>query len=129
VRFEDGWFGETKSATINFITANVVYVMLAVLLYRSSPWKQQIWTNRPLFLIILLNTLLVAAMSLWTSELGGMGLQPIARGQMAITWGIMLVAGAGCGCFNMLLGRTCFREGNLVRRSDFSSVASLQEYS
>lgn len=69
VHFEDGWFGNTKSSTMNFIAANLSYIALALFIYKSKPWKQPVWTNKPLFVVILVNTVLIIIISFITDKL------------------------------------------------------------
>jgi magnesium-transporting ATPase (P-type) len=69
VHFEDGWFGDTKSSTINFIAAILTYIVLAFLIYQGKPWKKPIWTNKPLFVVLLVNAVLILVISFTTSSL------------------------------------------------------------
>lgn len=77
IRFPKGWFGETESSTVNFITSNILYIFLPFAIYRSDPWKLPIWTNKPVTIIIIVNIILLVPLSLFTKYLGFMGLQAI----------------------------------------------------
>lgn len=35
IEFPTGWYGETQSCTINFITSNILYSLLPIAIYRS----------------------------------------------------------------------------------------------
>ena len=100
--------------------------MLALLLYRSKPWKQPIWKNKPLFLTISINTILIVGVSLFTSGLSGLGIQPIGATETVVVWLIILGSGLVCFGFNLGLERMCFRT-YLNQRSEFSSLSSMHE--
>ena len=107
--FEDGWYGLTKSSTANFISANIIYVLLSLVLYKSKPWKQPVWNNKPLFVIILINAVLIIMISLFNSHMSFLDIQPIAATPMLIIWLIILFTGALCVAYNLVLEKIVFR--------------------
>jgi cation-transporting ATPase 13A3/4/5 len=108
IRFPEGWNGDTKSSTVNFITSNILYIFLPFAIYRSEPWKLPIWTNKPVMGIIALNFLLLVPLSLLTSHMGFLSLQPISTSDILVIWGIMLVTSAIVLAVNRILERVFF---------------------
>ena len=90
IKFPDGWYGETQSSTVNFITSIIVFALLPLAIYRSSPWKLPIWTNLPVTIVVIGNILLILPISFFTSNLGFFGLKPIGRSEISVIWLIML---------------------------------------
>ena len=90
IKFPDGWYGETQSSTVNFITSIITFALLPIAIYRSSPWKLPIWTNLPVTIVVIVNILLILPISYFTSDLGFFGLKPIGRSEISVIWIIML---------------------------------------
>lgn len=77
IRIGVGWYGCTKSGTVNFITICLAYILLPFSIYRSSPWKMSILKNTLMIVLISINLLLLLPISLLTQNLGLMGIQSI----------------------------------------------------
>lgn len=100
--FTSGWFGETKSATMTFLTVNVVslWLILVVELGTSGkPIKKKIF----LIVIFLLELTLIGTMSFWGNSLSWMGLQSIAGGDVGLMWGITGASGVGMVAIVLLI--------------------------
>lgn len=50
----DIWVFKCHSNTVVFLSSQIFYIMMAVWLYTSQPWKARIWTNIPLSIWLLL---------------------------------------------------------------------------
>lgn len=105
IRFPEGWEGETKSSTLNFLTSNILYITLPFAIYRSSPWKLPIWTNKPVIGVVILNVLLLLPICYLTSYLSAFSIQPIGRNEITIVIGIMLIAFAVVLAVNKIIER------------------------
>lgn len=75
IKFPEGWFGKTQSCTINFITSNLEYTFLPIAIYRSSPWKLQIFTNIPVTILIIVNIIVIFFISFFSSGFGFLDIQ------------------------------------------------------
>lgn len=74
VSFSSGWNGYNKSSTVCFLMANIMYIMLGVLVYRSSPWKERIWKNIPLSILIIINLIAIVTIYFLTAYLSFLNL-------------------------------------------------------
>ena len=113
--FEEGWYGLTKSSTANFIAANITYVLLSLVLYKSKPWKQPIWNNKPLFAIIIINAMLIILISLFNEHMSLLDIQPIGTTSVLIIWLIILLTGALCIAYKLILEKIVFRRREINR--------------
>ena len=100
--------------------------MLALILYKSAPWKQPIWKNKFLSGIILLNAVLIVGVSFLTGSLSWLGVQKMGNVEMLVIWGIMLTTCLACYGYNLVLEKVCFRSRN-VDRPEFTTISSLHE--
>ena len=125
--FEEGWYGLTKSSTANFIAANIIYILLSLVLYKSRPWKQPIWNNKPLFSIILINAVLLILISLFNGHMSFLDIQPIATLPLLIIWLVILLTGALCIAYNLFLEKIVFRTRE-ASRLELNTIESLIEY-
>lgn len=89
--------------------------MLAFFIYKSAPWKQPIWTNRPLFIVLAINIALILVISFTTDSLSDLEFQPIATTQVLVVYVIMIMTGIVCAAFNIILDKLCFRNRYLER--------------
>lgn len=77
--FSDGWNGLNKSATINFLIEVLEYTLLPIIIFRSSPWKEPIYQNIPLLVLIIINIVLIVPIFFETANLSFLDLLPIAH--------------------------------------------------
>jgi hypothetical protein len=77
IRYGFGWYGLTQSSTVTFIAMIIACSLLPFPIYIASPWKLPIWKNKLLTGFIILNILLIVAISLMTSKFALLGVQPI----------------------------------------------------
>ena len=100
--FESGWFGETKSATMAFLTVNVVSLWLVLVVELETP-RKPIRKKIVLIVIFLLELTLIGTMSFWEDSMSWMGLQPIAGGDVGLMWGVTGASGVGMGVMVLLI--------------------------
>ena len=101
--FPEGWNGVTKSSTLNFLTANVLYISLPFFIYRGWPWKCPIYQNRALIILIGVNAVLLVGIGLATSHLGAVDVVSIAIPQVLLAFAIMLAATILVGLYSHAL--------------------------
>lgn len=77
VSYRDGWNGVCKSSTVNFLIIIVEYTLLPIVIYRSSPWKEEIYKNLFLLSTIIINLVLIIAIFIETANLSILDLLPI----------------------------------------------------
>ena len=104
----------------------MVYIVLAVVLYKSKPWKRPIWRNKILSFFLCINIIGIVLISFFTSSLEDWKIQSIGLIQVGVIWAIMIVSGLICAAYNMILERVCFRSRNIDRLPNYSSFASMQ---
>jgi RsiW-degrading membrane proteinase PrsW (M82 family) len=75
--FADGWNGVNKSGTLIFLMLIIVCTLLPLFIYRSDPWKQPLYKNVILTVIIVVNSVLFFAIYYTTSYLSFLDLVPI----------------------------------------------------
>jgi hypothetical protein len=78
-----------------FLAGNVLYVLLAVIIYKGQPWKQPIRKNRPLLIFIIVDLVLIVVISLLTAELSVLEIEPISLFEVAVVTSIMLATSLG----------------------------------
>lgn len=75
--FADGWNGVNNSGTVVFLMIIIIYSFLPAFIYRSHPWKQQIYKNIPLSFVIVVNVILVFTIYYTTKYLSFIDVVPI----------------------------------------------------
>jgi hypothetical protein len=98
--FSDGWNGVCKSTTVNFLIIVLEYTLLPVMIYRSSPWKEPIYQNVALTVLIIINIALIVPIFFETASLSFLDLQPIAQGPAAVIFIITLIGCISCAAVN-----------------------------
>jgi hypothetical protein len=69
VTFDSGYYSKTFSTTILFICYNIQPPTLVLFLYKSRPWRERLWGNILLTLIIVVNIGIGVAGFFLTNEL------------------------------------------------------------
>jgi hypothetical protein len=77
--YQEGWNGLCKSSTINFLIIILQYTLLPIVVYRSSPWKEEIYKNLFILSSIIINLILTIIIFLSTASLSILDLLPIGR--------------------------------------------------
>lgn len=67
--FSDGWNGLCKSTTVNFLIVILHSTLLPIMVYRGSPWKEPIYKNVALTVLIIINIVLIVPIFFQTASL------------------------------------------------------------
>jgi hypothetical protein len=67
--YQEGWNGVCKSTTVNFLIIILEHTLLPIFIYRSSPWKEEIYKNKALCLLIVINLVLIVPFFFETANL------------------------------------------------------------
>jgi uncharacterized membrane protein len=125
VTFAFGYIGRTQSATIMFVAKILALIFMAVTVYRSSPWKEPIYRNILLTVLLVLNFIVMFFLFFGTSSLAMLRVVPIANNKMGVCLAIMLVTAGINWVFNYLIERQNFHErasSNRVTNDNISEV-------
>ena len=90
VTISTGFNGECQSSTVNFLISTLLFSFFPVIIYRSSPWKQAIYKNIALTIIVFLNVGLILTIYFMTGTFGFIGLQAISLKYSMIIMAITL---------------------------------------
>jgi hypothetical protein len=101
--YKDGWNGVCKSTTVNFLIIILEFTLLPIFIYRSSPWKEEIYKNKPLSLLIVINLVLIVPFFFETANLSFLDLQPIDPSSAGIIFAIIIFACIDCGIVNKII--------------------------
>lgn len=91
--FSSGWNGVCKSATINFLITVLEFSVLPFFIFRSSPWKEPIYKNWPLTVLILINIALIIPIYFFTSSFSIIDMQTIGKSYAGV---VLAITGGGC---------------------------------
>ena len=68
VTFQSGWNGQCMSSTLVFLLGMICSLFLALLLYRSKPWKEPIYKNVLMIIFIGINLALIGLIFLYSGQ-------------------------------------------------------------
>jgi hypothetical protein len=103
ITFADGWSGLCKSSTVNFLITTLQFTFLPIFIHRSSPWKEPIYKNIALSVLILINIALIIPIYLFTPYFSFLDLQNINQTYAGIMLGITGGSCILCGIANWII--------------------------
>lgn len=104
VGFDTGYYSKTFSTTIMFICYNIQPPTLVLFLYKSKPWREYLWCNIILFLIIVVNIGIGIAAFFLTNELSqGLDLIGMSRRVEVTIFIIMLITIVVAFVYNLFI--------------------------
>ena len=110
VDFENGYNGETQSATLLFVSIIPVFLFMGVFIYRSSPWKEPFYKNIALTILFVLNFIQMFLLFFGTKYLSFLGCIEIPVKEAGICLGIMLGTMVVDGLYNLVIEKMAFHE-------------------
>ena len=110
VTFENGYNGETQSATLLFITNIPVFLFMGIFIFRSDPWKEPFYRNILLLILFILNFIQMFLLFFGTRYLTFLKAIEIPNKEAGICLAIALGIMGLDGLFNFIVERQAFHE-------------------
>ena len=86
-----------------FLTGNIVFTYMALVIYRGHPWKEPVYGNKIFFITIVLNMFLTTLLFFITEHLTWMGLVEIGKKEAGISFAIMMAFAIVAGIYNKII--------------------------
>lgn len=103
ITFVKGFDSRTQNCTIIFQMLVIIYTLLPIPIIRGSPYKEPIWRNFFLLLVIILNFILSTLIFFGTPYLSFLYLVQIDQSKEAVLYGIMMATMAVCFIYNQII--------------------------
>lgn len=118
VTFKRGYIGRTQSSSLMLICTLFILVFMAIIVYRSAPWKQRIYKNIPLSVLLLFNFVMLYFFFFSTESMSAFGIVPISNESMKVCLFIMVGTAFVNWLYNMAIERKRFHEENKCTEID-----------
>jgi len=104
-----------------FICVIPIFIFLALWIYRSRPWKEAVYQNKALFILLIVNFLLMFVLFFGTGWLGFLDVVQIDNGVTGVCLGFMLACAVLSGLFNYKVEREKFHENSTRKAKNTES--------
>jgi hypothetical protein len=108
ITFSGGSNGICKSASIIFLCSNIIFIFLGPFVYRSSPWKEPFYANKPFTITILINIVVIFPMFFLTKNLSFLDLVEIRQKEAGVCLVIMMVTMGLIWLYNFVIEKMAF---------------------
>jgi hypothetical protein len=103
VTFASGYYGICQSATTMFICIIFIFIFMGLFIFRSSPWKEPLYQNKPLTVLLILNFVAVLFLFFGTKYLSFLNIVPLETRIAGVIFAIMVATMTLLWMFNVLI--------------------------
>jgi hypothetical protein len=103
VTFASGYYGICQSATSMFICIICILIFMGLFIFRSSPWKEPIYRNKALTILLVLNVFAMFFLFFGTGHLSFLNIVPLEAKVAKALFGIMVATSVLLGIFNVVI--------------------------